>query len=139
MTLPTFRYSFHHKSSNKDKQEHHEEDIHEQDDEKQMSPTSLRDLHDDLDDIYNNYTIAAQANNDSVDTLDSEHNQAENAFIYKSPTQPQDLPVVHISSRLSSLENVSAEMGARTDPGTPYPPTLLISDLHIHEQLPTHH
>lgn len=119
MTLPTFRYSFHHKSSNKDKQEHHEEDIHEQDDEKQMSPTSLRDLHDDLDDIYNNYTIAAQANNDSVDTLDSEHNQAENAFIYKSPTQPQDLPVVHISSRLSSLENVSAEMGARTDPGTP--------------------
>ncbi|RCK62991.1 Serine/threonine-protein kinase PKH2 [Candida viswanathii] len=126
MTLPTFRYSFHHKNSKKEKQQQqqqHQEDIQARDDEKNLSPTSMKDIHDDLDDIYNNYTTAAQANNDSVDTLESEHNEPPpHAFIYKPPAQSQALPVVHISSRLSSLEDDTAELGTslpKTDPGTP--------------------
>ncbi|KAL6451005.1 PKH2 Serine/threonine-protein kinase PKH2 [Candida maltosa Xu316] len=119
MTLPTFRYSFYHKHNhNKDKDKENNE-------QSKLTPNDLQDLHDDLDDIYNNYTSTANSNNDSVDTLDSENNQAENHFIYKPPVQPQSsqpLPVVHISSRLSSLGNDTTELGesiAKSAPGTP--------------------
>ena len=125
-----FRYSLHQHyskrhSSDKSKDSPISQNSNEENDSTKLSPSSLQDLHDDLDDIYNNYTLAQGTNNNSVDTLDSENNQAINKFIDKPPAihgmEPQ-LPVMHVSSRLSSLGNTTNETGesiAKSAPGTP--------------------
>lgn len=125
-----FRYSLHQhyskrNSSDKSKDSPISQNSNEENDSTKLSSSSLQDLHDDLDDIYNNYTLAQGTNNNSVDTLDSENNQAINKFIDKPPAihgmEPQ-LPVMHVSSRLSSLGNTTNETGesiAKSAPGTP--------------------
>ena len=74
-----FRYSLHQhyskrNSSDKSKDSPISQNSNEENDSTKLSSSSLQDLHDDLDDIYNNYTLAQGTNNNSVDTLDSENN-----------------------------------------------------------------
>ncbi|KAG2735602.1 hypothetical protein G9P44_001816 [Scheffersomyces stipitis] len=75
-------------------------------------PGSLQDLANDLDSIYNTYAV--RSTNDSVDTLDSESNQVGAQRPYGS----HDLPAVHISSRLSSLQLEDNNV-VRSAPETP--------------------
>ncbi|KAK6455472.1 uncharacterized protein RJT20DRAFT_128717 [Scheffersomyces xylosifermentans] len=75
----------------------------------------LHDLGSDLDSIYNTY--ARKSNNQSVDTLDSEINQAEGPA--DRIISGRNLPAVHISSRLSSLQLGDEENIVRSAPETP--------------------
>lgn len=124
------RYSFHQHYNNRHSNDKHKDspksqNSNEENDSTKLSSSSLQDLHNDLDDIYNNYTLSQSTNNNSVDTLDSENDQAINEYIDKPPAihgnEPQ-LPVMHVSSRLSSLGNNTTETGesiAKSAPGTP--------------------
>ncbi|CAI5757200.1 unnamed protein product [Candida verbasci] len=87
--------------------------------------SSLQDLEDNLNSIYKTYTTNNN-NNDSIDTLDSNNNTAgSHMFHYKvnynNGQTPQQLPMVHVSSRLSSLGDMqdARETITKSAPGTP--------------------
>lgn len=76
--------------------------------------SDFQQLNNDIDSIYKTYSTN---NNGSVESLDSEKNKY--VFKYGDSTNNQ-LPTVHISSRLSSMEPSNSEsFVAKSAPGTP--------------------
>lgn len=75
---------------------------------------SFQQLNNDIDDIYKTYSTTKNA---SVETLDSQKDR----YVFKyGDSSDNQLPTVHISSRLSSMEPSSSEGNvAKSVPGTP--------------------
>ncbi|KAI5967548.1 PKH1 [Candida margitis] len=76
--------------------------------------TDFQGLNDDIDSIYKTYT---SNNNGSVESLDSEKNR----YVFKyGDSSNNQLPSVHISSRLSSMDPSNSEgFASKSAPGTP--------------------
>lgn len=79
----------------------------------QNDDSDFQQLNDDIDSIYNTYS---SNNNISVETLDSNKNRP--VFKYGESGNNQ-LPSVHISSRLSSMNPSNSEEIPKSAPGTP--------------------
>ncbi|KAI5964025.1 PKH1 [Candida theae] len=79
----------------------------------QNEDSDFQQLNNHIDSIYNTYS---SNNHDSVESLDSEKNR----YVFKyGDTSNNQLPSVHISSRLSSMEPSNSEGVAKSAPGTP--------------------